>query len=181
VIGRARSPSEPRRDRDITPYQQIDLDLFSDSINGSHAMIDAPEIQTKRRLDEFSIRFGKEILWARPELHASILAALVNAQEAHLREPTISKAEHLRREFAAEGWLKGGASEPRFSFLRERVAVQIRFSDRALLRFLYAFKADQIDVGVLIVDSKSQMSRAASDLLWLRSTLTVPLWVIALK
>ena len=133
------------------------------------------------RIDEFSIRFGKEILWARPELHASILAALVNAQEAHLREPNISKAEHLRREFAAEGWLKGRASEPRFSFLRERVAVQIRFSNRVLLRFLFAFKADQIDVGVLIVDSKSQLSRVTTDLIWLRPALTVPLWVICLR
>jgi len=109
------------------------------------------------------------------------LAALVNAQEAHLQEPNISKAEHLRREFAAEGWLKGGASEPRFSFLRERVAVQIRFSDRVLLRFLSAFQSNQIDVGVLIVDSKSQLSRVATDLIWLRSTLTVPLWVICLR
>jgi hypothetical protein len=61
------------------------------------------------------------------------------------------------------------------------VAVQILFSDRALLRFLYAFKANQIDVGGLIVDSKSQLSRVATDLIWLRSTLTVPLWVIALR
>jgi hypothetical protein len=127
-------------------------------------MADVPEIQTERIFREFSIRFGKEILWARPELHSSILAALVNAQEAHSREPNISKAEHLRREFAAEGWLKGGASEPRFSFLRERVAVQILFSDRALLRFLYAFKSDQIDVGVLIVDSKSKLGRVATRL-----------------
>ncbi|MGA3283540.1 MAG: hypothetical protein ABSD57_03665 [Verrucomicrobiota bacterium] len=44
-----------------------------------------PEIQTNRERCEFSIRFGKEILWARPELHASILVALVNAQEAHIR------------------------------------------------------------------------------------------------
>jgi len=144
-------------------------------------MTGVPEIQTNRERCEFSIRFGKEILWACPELHASIVAVLEHAREAHVREPNISKAEHLRREFAAEGWLKGGASEPRFSFLRERVAVQIRFSDRALLRFLFAFKADQIDVGVLIVDSKSQLSRVATDLIWLRSTLTLPLWVIALK
>jgi hypothetical protein len=61
------------------------------------------------------------------------------------------------------------------------VAVQILFSDRALLRFLYAFKSDQIDVGVLIVDSKSKLGRVSTDLIWLRSTLTVPLWIIGLK
>jgi hypothetical protein len=133
------------------------------------------------RIDEHSFRFGKEILQARPGLYASILAALVNAQEARLREPKISKAEHLRREFAAEGWLNGGASEPRFSFLRERVAVQILFSDRALLRFLFAFKSDQIDVGVLIVGSRSKLKRVKADLAWLRGIITVPIWVIGLK
>jgi hypothetical protein len=52
-------------------HRQIDLDLFSDSINGSHAMTGVPEIQTNRERCEFSIQFGKEILWACPELHAS--------------------------------------------------------------------------------------------------------------
>jgi hypothetical protein len=31
---------------------------------------------------------------------------------------------------------------------------------------------------VLIVDSKNKLGRIATDLIWLRSTLTVPLWVI---
>ena len=71
------------------------------------------------------------------------------------------------------------------------MAVQILFSNRALLRFLYAFKASRIDAGVLIVDSKNKLGRMATDLIGLRSTLTrlrftptrqaVPLWVIALK
>ena len=42
-------------------------------------------------------------------------------------------------------------------------------------------QSDQIDVGVLVVDSSSKLGRIATDLIWLRSTLTVPLWVIGLK
>lgn len=133
------------------------------------------------RIDEFSFRFGKKILASRPALFASVLAALINAQEAHLRKPKVSKAKYLRREFSAEGWSKRQLSEPRFSFLKERIAIQILFSDRDLLRFLSAFVSDQIDVGVLIVDSKTELNRIKADLAWLRSTITVPIWVIALK
>jgi restriction endonuclease BglII len=133
------------------------------------------------RIDEFSFKSGKEILASRPALYASILAALVNAQEARLRKPKTSKAKYLHREFPAEGWGKGPSSEPRFSFLKERIAIQILFSDRDLTRFLSAFVSDQIDVGVLIVDSKNELNRIKADLAWLRGTITVPLWVIALK
>ena len=133
------------------------------------------------RIDEFSFRSGKKILASRPALFASVLAALVNAQEAHLRRPNISKAEHLRREFLAECWSKGESLEPRFSFLKERIAVQILFSDRDFLRFISAFKSGQIDAGVLIVASRSKLNRVKADLVWLRSTITIPIWVVALK
>jgi len=133
------------------------------------------------RIDEFSFRFGKEIIAARPELFASVLAALVNAQEARRRNQKISNEIHLRREFTAEGWSKGQSLKPRFSFLKERIAIQILFSDRDLLRFLSAFVSDQIDVGVLIVDSKTELNRIKADLAWLRGIITVPVWVIGLK
>jgi hypothetical protein len=133
------------------------------------------------RIDEFSFKSGKEILASRPEFYASILAALVNAQEAHLRKPKTSKAKYLRREFSAEGWSKGPSLEPRFSFLKERIAIQILFSDRDLVRFLSAFISDQIDVGVLILDSKNKLNRVKADLAWSRGAVAVPIWVIALK
>ena len=133
------------------------------------------------RIDEFSFKSGKEILASRPALYSSILAALVNAQEARLRKPKTSKAKYLHREFSAEGWGKGPSLEPHFSFLKERIAIRIQFSDRDLMRFLSAFVSDQIDVGVLIVDSKNELNRIKADLAWLRGTIVVPIWVIALK
>jgi hypothetical protein len=150
------------------------------------------------RIDEFSFRFGKEIIASRPETFASILAAVVNAQEAYLRRPKISIAAHLVREFSGEGWPKCGKSEPSFSFLKDRVAIEIEFSrceflSRDYLRFLSAYNSDKIDVGVLITHSEAGLARVKykavapsiirvkADLAWLRGTITVPIWVIALK
>jgi len=150
------------------------------------------------RVDEFSFRYGKEIIASRPELFASVLAAVINAQEAYLRRPKASAAAHLFREFLVEGWPKCGRAEPSFSFLKDRVAIEIEFSryeflSRDYLRFLSAYNTDKIDVGVLITHAESgltrvkqkavapSLTRVKADLAWLRGTITVPIWVIALK
>jgi hypothetical protein len=65
VIGRAghsvpaaRPNAKDRRARSDAPYQhQIDLDLFSDSINGSRRMADAPQIETERIFHETKFVF----------------------------------------------------------------------------------------------------------------------------
>lgn len=150
------------------------------------------------RIDELSFRHGKEILAHHPEAFASILAAIINAQEAHVRKPRISLACHLHREFLSEGWTKGKKTEPHFSFLKNRVAIEIQLSSyelffRSFLRFLSAYRGDEINAGVLVTcakpirshtEPKSAMptiERVKDDVLSLRQALTVPIWIIALK
>ena len=150
------------------------------------------------RIDELSFRHGKEILAQHPEAFASILAAVVNAQEAHVRKPKNLLACHLHNEFLSEGWVRGKKTEPHFSFLKNRVAIEIQLSSyelffRSYLRFLSAYRGDEINAGVLVTcakpipcdtEPKSAMptiERVKGDLLSLRQTLTVPIWIIALK
>jgi hypothetical protein len=88
--------------------------------------------------------------------------------------------------------------EQRFDLMKERVAIEVEFSryeflSRDYIRFLAAYNADKIDVGVLITNSKSGLKRVKgkavapyidrvkADLDWLRGTITVPIWVIGLK
>ncbi len=76
--------------------------------------------------------------------------------------------------------------------------VEIEFSRyefiyRDHFRFLSAYNADKIDVGVLIINADPKggrvkhpavapsLARVKDDLAWLRPTLTVPLWIVALK
>jgi hypothetical protein len=85
-----------------------------------------------------------------------------------------------------------------FDLLKDRVAIEIEFSRyeflyRDYLRFLSAYNADKIDVGVLITHSQEGLSRVKhkagapsfarvkSDLAWLRPVVTCPIWVIGLK
>lgn len=46
-----------RRARSDAPHHQIDLDLFSDSINGSRCMADVPQIETERNFHETKFVF----------------------------------------------------------------------------------------------------------------------------
>ncbi len=106
--------------------------------------------------------------------------------------------------FDSRGWQKevpvssDEAHEQRFDLCKERVAIEIEFSRyeflyRDYLRFLSAYNADKIDVGVLITHGESglartkhpsgapSLARVQADLAWLRPTITVPIWVIGLK
>jgi len=154
------------------------------------------------RIDELSFRFGKEFLITRPETLASILAVIVNAQEAHLRKPKSSIACHLQAELSAEGWKKeiieGKLHTQYFDFYKSEVAIEIEFSRyefiyRDFIRFLAAYNANKIDVGVIITNTREGLERikykssgpsyerVCEELDWLRPTLTVPLWIIGLK
>ena len=140
----------------------------------------------------------------RPEIHASLLAAIINAQEAQIRSPGIALDKHLRREFGSEGWQanfqfdQGKLKTQSFDFFKKRVAIEIEFSRYEFIygdfiRFLAAYNADKIDVGVLITSTKEGMSRikykspgpsyerVCEELDWLRPTLTVPICLIGLK
>lgn len=156
------------------------------------------------RIGEFTFRHGKEYLLTRPELHASILAVIVNAQEAQINSPRTSLTILLRREFASEGWendsvfVEGKHHTQYFDFFKSRVAIEIEFSRyefiyRDFIRFLAAYNANKIDVGVIITNTREGLNRikykssgpnferVCDELDWLRPTLTVPLWVIGLK
>ena len=156
------------------------------------------------RIADHSFRHAKEWLLTRPELHASLLAVIVNAQEAQIRSPRNSLTEHLRREFLAEGWrenyrlVQGELHAQHFDFFKGGVAIEIEFSRyefiyRAFIRFMAAYNANRIDVGVIITNtqnglerikcksSRPNYERLLEELNWLRPTLTVPLWVIGLK
>jgi hypothetical protein len=153
------------------------------------------------RIDDLSFRYGKEFLTTRPETLASILAVVVNAQEAQLRAPQISIADHLKTELFSEGWKKEALkAKPAhiFNFFKQRVAIETEFSRyefiyRDFIRFLAAYNANKIDVGVIITNTKAGLERikykssgpnyerVLEELDWLRPTLTVPLWIIGLK
>ncbi len=91
VFGRACSPSEPRRDRDIAPYHQIDLAIFPDSINGSRDMADVPEIPTERIFHECKFVF---LSCAHVERGAVVHTTVdVSLQEAWAKTPTGKKRE----------------------------------------------------------------------------------------
>jgi hypothetical protein len=150
------------------------------------------------RTKDHSFRFGKEIISARPDQFASVLAAIINSQEAHLGRPSIPIANHLNRELAAEGWKKSANGHPVFSFFKSRVSIETEFSSpkfiyRDLIYFLSAYNVDKIDVGVLIVTTRNGMKRIKQDsssicfeqvceeLNWLRPILPVPMWIVGLE
>ena len=150
------------------------------------------------RIKDHSFRFGKEIISARPEQYASVLAAIVNSQEAHLRKPGIPLEDHLIRELTAEGWKKSKNGRPVFSFFNSRVSIETEFSSpefmyRDFIYFLTAYNADKIDVGVIIVSTRDGMKRikqsssgisyehVCEELNWLRRILPVPMWIVGLE
>ena len=98
VIGRAGSPlpaaapnANERRARSDAPYHQIDLAISPDSINGSRAMADVPEIQTERIFHECKFVF---LSCAHVERGAVVHTTVdVSLQEAWAKTPTGKKRE----------------------------------------------------------------------------------------
>ena len=83
-------PSD-RRARSDAPYQQIDLAIFSDSINGSRDMAGVPEIQTERIFHESKFVF---LSCAHVERGAVVHTTVdVSLQEAWAKTPTGKKRE----------------------------------------------------------------------------------------
>jgi hypothetical protein len=124
------------------------------------------------RIDELSFQRGKEIVAAKPEILASILAVIVNAQEAHLRNSRISVAEHLRREFLVEGWPQYNS---RNLFLNEQIAIEISNGRGGIKKFLSDKK---INVVVVVTEAKKlQLVKAEFEGI----RITVPIWFIGLK
>jgi hypothetical protein len=113
VIGREGSPlpaaapnANERRARSDAPYHQIDLDLFSDSINGSRDMAGVPEIPTERIFHECKFVFlacrAEAPAWGAKAGHVPITSSTgavvhttvdVSLQEAWAKTPNGKKRE----------------------------------------------------------------------------------------
>lgn len=156
------------------------------------------------QFDTFSYRHAEEILNAHLSIKREIENALGKVQETRVSAKADSLTHRIVEAFTERGWQKevlvadNQPHEQRFDLLKDNVAVEIEFSryeflSRDYLRFLSAYNADKIDVGVLITHSESglarvkgkavapSLTRVKADLAWLRGTITVPIWVIALK
>ena len=156
------------------------------------------------QFDTFSYRHAEEILNAHLSIKREIENALGKVQETRVSAKADSLTRRIVEAFTERGWQKevlvadNQPHEQRFDLLKDNVAIEIEFSryeflSRDYLRFLSAYNADKIDVGVLITHSETGLARVKgkavapslvrvkADLAWLRGTITVPIWVIALK
>ncbi len=156
------------------------------------------------QFETFSYRHAEEILNAHLAIKREITGALGEVQETKVATGPDALTPRIVKAFLSRGWQKevrvadNQPHEQRFDLFKERVAVEVEFSryeflSRDYLRFLSAYNSDKIDVGVLIthadaglarVKQKSvapSLTRVKADLAWLRGTITVPIWVIALK
>jgi Restriction endonuclease BglII len=156
------------------------------------------------QFETFSYRHAEEILNAHLSIKREIENALGKVQETYVSAKADSLTHRIVTAFTNHAWQKevlvaeNQPHEQRFDLMKDRVAIEIEFSryeflSRDYLRFLSAYNSDQIDVGVLITHSETGLSRVKhkavapsivrvqADLAWLRGTITVPIWVIALK
>src|ERR1019366_1773997 len=82
---------EPPRPSTLNPQPTFDLDLFSDSINGSRAMDDKPQVPTERIFHECKFVF---LSCAHVERGAVVHTTVdVSLQEAWAKTPTGKKRE----------------------------------------------------------------------------------------
>jgi Restriction endonuclease BglII len=156
------------------------------------------------QFDTFSYRHAEEILNSHLAIKRQINEVLNAVKEAPVKQGPGGLTFALMAAFEGRGWSREvpvsdkEEHEQRFDLSKERVAVEIEFSRyeflyRDYLRFLSAYNADKIDVGVLITNADSgltrtkhpsgapSLARVQADLAWLRPTITVPIWVVALK
>ena len=154
--------------------------------------------------EAYSYRHAEEILNSRMQIFRQIKDAVHSVVEAQVSKDEGNLTAQLMNSFKKLGWedevlvADNQSHEQFFDLFKERVAVEIEFSRyeflyRDYLRFLSAYNADKIDVGVLITHAESGLSRVkgksyapsltrvTDDLLWLRPVVTVPIWVVALK
>jgi len=156
------------------------------------------------QFDTFSYRHAEEILNSHLAIKRQINEVLNSAKEAPVKQGPEGLTSALMAAFQKLGWKSEvpvsdkEEHEQRFDLCKERVAIEIEFSRyeflyRDYLRFLSAYDADKIDVGILITHAESglartkhpsgapSLARVQADLAWLRPTITVPIWIIGLK
>ncbi len=152
------------------------------------------------QFDTFSHRHAEEILNAHFAVKKQIVELIGKVQQSSATSGADSLHSRIIKSFAACGWeteIPVAANQPneqRFDLFKKPVAVEIEFSRyeflyRDYMRFLYAYNADAIEVALLVIKSTApkgksyapSLERVKADLAWLRGTITVPIWVIALK
>jgi hypothetical protein len=156
------------------------------------------------QFETFSYRHAEEILNSHLSIKREIMCVLEEVEETNVSAGADGLTPRICNAFSKRKWdkevlvMENQPHEQRFDLMKERVAIEIEFSryeflSRDYIRFLAAYNADKIDVGVLITTSKSGLKRlkhkavapyvdrVKADLAWLRGTITVPIWVIGLK
>jgi hypothetical protein len=159
-----------------------------------------PDVQ----FETYSYRHADEIL----NSNLSVKKEIQHVLEATTAVPVQQGEEGLTAKisgaFREHNWsgevpvIEGKLHTQYFDFFKARVAIEIEFSRyefvyRDFIRFLAAYNANKIDVGVIITNTRAgnerikhkssgpSFERVCEELDWLRPTLTVPIWVIGLK
>lgn len=161
------------------------------------------------RLRTYDYRHAESILNANYRLKKQIERILENLEldRATPYAPVESARPHqqIQRAFQRHGWQAEALVSTRtrkrhhFDLYKDRVAIEIEFSNRELLyrdyiRFVLAESEGRIDVGVILVLDEDarfvhpaggrngipRLDDVASDLAGLRAVIGVPIWVVAL-
>lgn len=156
------------------------------------------------QFETFSYRHADVILNSNYAVKEDIAKILNSTVAVPVRMGKEGLTAKLSETFREHGWtgeeplVKGEMHTQYFDFYKSRVAIEIEFSRyefvyRDFIRFLAAYNADKIDVGVIITNTREGLKRIKykssgpsyerirEELDWLRPTLTVPLWIIGLK
>lgn len=156
------------------------------------------------QFDSRSYRHADEILNSNLAVKNEISHILNSCVAVPVQQGEEGLTAKISESFRANNWsgevpvVEGRLHTQYFDFFKGRVAVEIEFSRyefvyRDFIRFLAAYNADKIDVGVLITNTKEGLNRikykssgpsferVCEELDWLRPTLTVPIWLIGLQ
>ena len=160
------------------------------------------------RLRTFTHRHAESILGANLKLKREIERTLADLDlELPLPPFTDRNRPHqvIQRAFQHVSWRtewlvsKRTARRHYFDLFKDRVAIEIEFSNRELLyrdyiRFLLAESEDTLDVGIILIPDGPRhhqmtsqrngfpdLEDIAEDLNLLRNTILVPIWVIAIS
>lgn len=158
------------------------------------------------RYQTYDFRHAESILNGNQRRKREILAILESldfpAVSPYCRRDPLGPHRMIQRAFQRHHWAvevpvcPRSARRQRFDIYKDRIAIKIELSNRERLyrdyfRFVRAEKEGRIDVGVIIVPNESADPRngrngvphlgdVVEDLTSLRSSIPVPIWVIAL-
>jgi hypothetical protein len=156
------------------------------------------------QFEAFNYRHADEILNSNLLVKNEIIHIIQSTAAVPVQQGEEGLTAKISEAFTALGWsgevpvIEGKLHTQFFDFFKSRVAIEIEFSRyefvyRDFIRFLAAYNANKIDVGIIITNTREGLERikhkssgpsyerVLEELEWLRPTLTVPLWIIGLK